>query len=340
MSLFDLEAATSIVDVAFDSANTSMAVLHRSGIAVYQLKAKGGRSLPPTLMNTISFFDSLLAGPPLRVPLQACFSSLGEISILVHDGDNLKLEVYAFSPGGISLQDVVEVDRSEPISSISSYSGLPDVDAYAQDRSGKLYNLSGKQGLMPLGLRLPAQLPWYQLVVIGDKTVAVGMARNGRLYADSTLLAKNCTSFVVTDAHIIFTTASHFVKFVHLVDPQGKCYYACTSGHVTFSLTSPRHGSPRRRSRAGREMPQHRTRRSARHRHAYQHEPGVANAQGQSRDHIPQGHGCRRHSTTRRGEELWSCFFVLSHTTCGHEYPLRSPSQSVPGQCWSLCRPS
>ncbi|KAL2759381.1 hypothetical protein ACRALDRAFT_2023588 [Sodiomyces alcalophilus JCM 7366] len=220
MSMLDLEAASSVVDVVFDSVNTSMAILHRTGIDLYQWQTKGGRSLHPKKVSAATFFESSPAGDSLRVPLQACFSSPEEISVLVHDGGDLKIEVYTSTPENITLQDVVEVDPSETISSISSYCGLPDIEAYAQDRSGKLYNLSGRQGLMPLGLRLPAQLPWYQLVAIGDNTVAVGMARNGRLYADSRLIAKNCTSFVVTDAHIIFTTASHFVKFVHLVDPQ------------------------------------------------------------------------------------------------------------------------
>ncbi|ROT43726.1 IKI3 family protein [Sodiomyces alkalinus F11] len=220
MTMFDLEEASSVVDVVFDSANSSMAVLHRTGIDVYAWQTKGSRSLHPKRVSRTTFFESSSTDDSPRVPLQACFSSSEEISVLVHDGGDLKVEVYSFGPGDSNLQDVVEIDRSEPISSISSYCGLPDIGAYAQDRSGKLYNLSGQQGLMPLGLRLPVQLPWCQLVAVGDNTVAVGMARNGRLYADSRLIAKNCTSFVVTDAHIIFTTTNHFLKFVHLVDPQ------------------------------------------------------------------------------------------------------------------------
>lgn len=36
------------------------------------------------------------------------------------------------------------------------------------------------------------------------------------LYANGRLLAKNCTSFKVTPAHLVFTTTQHLLKFVHL----------------------------------------------------------------------------------------------------------------------------
>lgn len=56
------------------------------------------------------------------------------------------------------------------------------------------------------------------MVAVDGDLVAVGLNRNGHLYAGSRVLAKNCTSFLVTLDHIIFTTNNHFVKFVHLDD--------------------------------------------------------------------------------------------------------------------------
>ena len=41
---------------------------------------------------------------------------------------------------------------------------------------------------------------------------------NGRLFADKRQLAQNCTSFLVTPAHLIFTTGQHLLKFVHMTD--------------------------------------------------------------------------------------------------------------------------
>ena len=40
----------------------------------------------------------------------------------------------------------------------------------------------------------------------------------GSLYADQRLLARNCTSFLVTPAHLIFTTSLHLLKFVHMTE--------------------------------------------------------------------------------------------------------------------------
>ena len=45
---------------------------------------------------------------------------------------------------------------------------------------------------------------------------------NGSLYADRRLISKNCTSFIVTPAHLIFTTGQHLLKFVHMGPVEGK----------------------------------------------------------------------------------------------------------------------
>lgn len=43
-----------------------------------------------------------------------------------------------------------------------------------------------------------------------------GLSEAGRLYANERLLASSCTSFAVTDSHLIFTTSQHVIKFIHL----------------------------------------------------------------------------------------------------------------------------
>ncbi|KAM0286066.1 hypothetical protein ACHAQH_001074 [Verticillium albo-atrum] len=220
MSLFELEVPSSIVEIIFNMDNTRLAVLHNKGLDLYQWETKGDRALRPKQLGSTTF-ESLPGDAISRVPLQACFSAPHEICVLLFERE-LKIETFdvSSSTSAFSLANVHELSDVEPISSISSHCGLSDAEAYAQDRSGKLFSLSGTTGLMSLGRQLPAQLAWHQLVNIAERSVAVGMTRNGHLYADSRLLAKNCTSFVVTNAHIIFTTNSHFVKFVHLLDPE------------------------------------------------------------------------------------------------------------------------
>ena len=50
-----------------------------------------------------------------------------------------------------------------------------------------------------------------------EKTQLVfSLAENGNLFANGSCLVKNCTSFLVTAKHMIFTTSLHLLKFVHL----------------------------------------------------------------------------------------------------------------------------
>ena len=48
------------------------------------------------------------------------------------------------------------------------------------------------------------------------KEIVFSLAENGYLFADERRLVRNCTSFLVTPAHLIFTTSQHLLKFVHL----------------------------------------------------------------------------------------------------------------------------
>ena len=47
----------------------------------------------------------------------------------------------------------------------------------------------------------------------------VSLSRKGILQADDQVLARDCSSFVVTDAHIIFATTQHLLKFIHVSKP-------------------------------------------------------------------------------------------------------------------------
>ena len=55
------------------------------------------------------------------------------------------------------------------------------------------------------------------------KHILFSLAENGSLFANERRLARNCTSFLVTPAHLIFTTSQHLLKFVHLTrDSEGE----------------------------------------------------------------------------------------------------------------------
>ena len=54
-------------------------------------------------------------------------------------------------------------------------------------------------------------------------SVAFGLTLSGSLFANNRCLAKDCTSFVITPAHLIFTTTQHLLKFVHIAEIESKC---------------------------------------------------------------------------------------------------------------------
>lgn len=72
-------------------------------------------------------------------------------------------------------------------------------------------------------LMLPGAQPNSTLFRLPDNSdlpyAKVSLSPQGSLHADKILLARDCTSYILTDAHLIFTTAQHLLKFVHLTDP-------------------------------------------------------------------------------------------------------------------------
>ena len=55
------------------------------------------------------------------------------------------------------------------------------------------------------------------------KDITFSLAENGSLFANDRRIARYCTSFLVTPAHLIFTTSQHLLKFVHLMpNTEGK----------------------------------------------------------------------------------------------------------------------
>jgi elongator complex protein 1 len=68
------------------------------------------------------------------------------------------------------------------------------------------------------GYQFPGDEPNIEMVRLGAVGLVckISISRRGELFAEDRLLARGCTSFLVTDQHLIFTTSSHFLKFIHL----------------------------------------------------------------------------------------------------------------------------
>lgn len=217
IAMCEVEVGSPAVDVAFASDCSAMAVLHHVGVSFFALDAKGSRHVSPRFVTMASFgkVDAQIYDESL---LQIGFSTPTEVQVLQMAGD-LELLRYDFGPGGTKTWGTTDASS---VATITSPSSVSIKGVVAQHLNGKLGSMLGEEHAT-LPVRFPIFLPWASCTMHADAFLAFGLSRNGHLYANSRLLAKNCTSFLVTDSHLIFTTSNHFVKFVHLAPEEGRC---------------------------------------------------------------------------------------------------------------------
>lgn len=212
MAMFELTVESSIVDVAFGRQNQSFAILHHKGVDIFDWPTKNGRSIKPELKLQVPFESANI--PEYHVTLRICCSSAGKFRCMNYQDDlgHIQLSVDA----ELEHQPMSLLDDHQALSATSLYEDDEMIEGYGQDQSGKLYKLAHNESQM-LPIQFQTQLPVFEMAKVDDVMVAFGLSRNGHMYANSRLLAKNCTSFILTPSHLIFTTNNHLVKYVHLV---------------------------------------------------------------------------------------------------------------------------
>lgn len=220
MAMCDLQVESPVIDVAFNSDCSSMAVLHQVGVTFFALETKGLRLSAPKFISTAAFEKAAVQSYDESL-LQIAFSAPGEVVVL-QMAEDLELLRYAF---GATQQHQGSKQwlkaEASSVATIASPDSLSLSGAVAQHRSGRLSCICGGDQ-SPLPVQFPSFLPWTSFITHSDELIAFGLSRNGHLYANSRQLAKNCTSFLVTENHLIFTTSNHFVKFVHPAATEGK----------------------------------------------------------------------------------------------------------------------
>ncbi|KAI8715726.1 Elongator complex protein 1 [Fusarium sp. LHS14.1] len=209
MSMFEISVASAAADVAFGPSNTTFAVLHHKGVNFYEWPMKNGRSIKPQLVHKHTFLE--LGIPTYGVPLR--ITAVGD-------------EFHIFAQEEMGFVHIVRragddnlpprQDPDDVLLATTTYQDGSSLEAYGQNSGGDLLQITTDRGLQLLPVRFHTQMPWFEISKVDGEIVAFGLSRNGHIYANSRLLAKNCTSFVLTPSHLIFTTNNHFVKFVHL----------------------------------------------------------------------------------------------------------------------------
>lgn len=225
MAMYDIEISHTIVDVTISKDNSTMAVLHHGGVDLYEWQTRNGRSLKPQLLakhtrhSDTSFRESAL---------QICFASHHEPRVLCFD-QGLKVRRLTFDMQSQTLSEAGETAADEDVLFIQADSTITDAmepndtrDVLVATRSGRILRLNSNAScFQPVNADFPIQLPWVEVTGIEGEIVAFGLSRSGHLYANNRALVKNCTSFLVTPDHLIFTTSNNFLKFVHLARPEG-----------------------------------------------------------------------------------------------------------------------
>ncbi|KAJ3558194.1 hypothetical protein NPX13_g9761 [Xylaria arbuscula] len=214
MAMFELSISSSVVDVAFSPANTFMAILHQTGVDLYEWRTREGRSLCPRLIGTTKFAQEHPAEPLL--PLQISVTETFYVHCLCSGAEGPLI----FSQGFDRSSGEFLSASSMYAGSIFGFSRLTQAiseDVVAQDLLGRLHNVASQVDEL-YSTRHNSQLPWNELIDLAGNVISIGLSRNGHLYANTRLLLKNCTSFLVTPAHLIVTTTNHLLKFIHLTD--------------------------------------------------------------------------------------------------------------------------
>lgn len=223
MSLHEISLPSNALDVSFNADASMVAVLHQQGISLFEWKSISASATAPVLTSRYTFEKDDIDSDIYQ---QIAFADKMELVTLKRRGPKSVITKYGYN------DETGKMVEREPIYSPSSIAGFISyftdkglIQPFMQDLSGSLHHLAADDNLPLSHCGLPSALPWIEIISHNGSSIAFGMSSNGNLYANSRLLVKNCTSFLLTSAHLIFTTTTHLIKFVHITDVAGMGFY-------------------------------------------------------------------------------------------------------------------
>lgn len=218
-----------------------IAVLHSVGLSLFEWLVKTMTKKPPELVHDCSLRDEIntslwsinlqisFASEAILVVLRNEYDMTIELLISTHDQHITK-----WCP---NISKMVEgIVSPGPIRSATRMLLLPDQNMETkaaeldQEIAACNHELNHNQQLSLLTVGLFSSPSVSVEAIKYDKTpprdgygaalepIVFTLAENGSLFADRRCLARQCTSYLVTPAHLIFTTSQHLLKFVHLAD--------------------------------------------------------------------------------------------------------------------------
>lgn len=202
MSFDEVELQTNALDVAISRHGTKIAVLHRNYVSIWSCDY-GSKPAKRAKFET----DIQLTLDDLSIPRHLIFE--GEDIIVTTSSTNLEHTRLR------SLSD----HRSKVENSISLISSCTNHDRILyQAAKGAVYSLDDSSSTSSLG-KLPTQCVAVELWQSEEYNILFGLTAGGTLHIQApaqSLKIPSCTSFLVTSTHLIYTTSSHLLKFIHL----------------------------------------------------------------------------------------------------------------------------
>ncbi|EAW10179.1 Elongator subunit IKI3 [Aspergillus clavatus NRRL 1] len=209
---------SNVIDVAFSKSGTRIAVLMKNCFSIFVWSLKS-RPVPTPILES----SYPLSEAPDSRPRQIAFLNENEVYILWNDGPT-SAQIERTTLETRLTKAVYQATDSEQVLSIFPALGHEDLWISHIPQSGSHTKYSSLEVLPSADLQVK---PWDQSPAVDtywaravhlseDESLLISLSRTGALYANTHLLAKNCTSFLVTQAHVLFTTSQHLLKFVHL----------------------------------------------------------------------------------------------------------------------------
>ncbi|CAG7991641.1 unnamed protein product [Penicillium salamii] len=213
----ELTLESNAIDVAFSKSGTRIAVLMNNRFSIYLWSLKSRPVPVPILESSYPLSDATESRPR-----QIAFLDENEVYVLKDDGPNSSHIERTHLETRVT-DSVYQSADSEQLASIFAGIGHQALWlAHTPQPSRPVCYSSIEPSLEGVSIAPWAESPnidshWARAVSISDQErVLITMTRTGGLYANKRVLARNCTSFLVTPSHLLFTTSQHLLKFVHL----------------------------------------------------------------------------------------------------------------------------
>ncbi|OQE91889.1 hypothetical protein PENNAL_c0008G02372 [Penicillium nalgiovense] len=214
----ELALESNAIDVAFSKSGSRIAVLTSNAFSVYLWSLKSRPVPVPILESSYPLSDA-----PASRPRQIAFLNENEVYVLKDNGPNSS-HIERTLLDTRTTESIYQAVDSEQLSSIFAGIGHQALwfsharqPARPVSYSSIEDSPSGNLDIAPWGESPNVDSHWARVVSISDhERILISMTRTGALYANKRVLARNCTSFLVTPSHLLFTTSAHLLKFVHL----------------------------------------------------------------------------------------------------------------------------